>query len=331
MAKLRTDEHRSAQDGKIRVKFEKEKLDIRVSIIPIVEGEKIVMRLLSARSRQLSLEDLGLAGEDLVKLKKEYSKPYGMVLATGPTGAGKSTTLYAILKILNRREVNISTIEDPVEYDIEGINQIQVNAKTNLTFATGLRSILRQDPDVIMVGEIRDTETADMAINAAMTGHLVLSTLHTNDAPTALPRFLKMGIEPFLIASTVNIIIAQRLIRKTCSQCIVSEPTSSADLKKKFLPGLIDKHFGPNKKNIRLYHSKGCPVCGNTGYSGRIGIFEVLVVNEAIRDLIMKRANADEIREQAIKEGMKTMIEDGIKKALAGTTTIEEVLRATRE
>jgi len=331
LAKLRTDEHRAAQDGKIRVKFENEKVDVRISIVPIVEGEKIVMRLLSERNRQLGLEDLGLNGEDLVKLKKEYSKPYGMILATGPTGAGKSTTLYAILKILNRREVNISTIEDPVEYDIEGINQIQVNPKTNLTFANGLRSILRQDPDIIMVGEIRDEETADMAINSAMTGHLVLSTLHTNDAPTALPRFLEMNIEPFLIASTVNIIIAQRLMRKNCSQCIISEETSSEKLKDKFSPALIDKYFGPNKKNIRIYHGKGCPVCGGTGYSGRVGIFEVLAVTEAIRDLIMRRANADEIRKQAIKEGMRTMIEDGIKKVLAGVTTIEEVLRATRE
>jgi len=331
MAKLRTDEHRAAQDGKIRVKFGNNKLDIRISIVPIVEGEKSVMRLLSERSRQFSLEDLGLRGEDLVKLKKEYTKPYGMILATGPTGAGKSTTLYAILKILNRRAVNISTIEDPVEYDIEGINQIQVNPKAKLTFATGLRSILRQDPDVIMVGEIRDEETADMAINSAMTGHLVLSTLHTNDAPTALPRFLEMGIEPFLIASTVNIIIAQRLVRRNCSKCIVSEVVSSQELKKRFSPALIDKHFGPDKKSIRIYHGKGCPVCGNTGYSGRIGVFEVLSISEGVRDLIMRRANADEIREQAVKEGMRTMIEDGVKKVLSGTTTIEEVLRATRE
>jgi len=331
LAKLRTDEHRSAQDGKIRVKFEKDKLDIRVSIVPIVEGEKVVMRLLSERSRQFGLEDLGFSGPELIKLKSEYSKPYGMILATGPTGSGKTTTLYAILKILNRREVNISTIEDPVEYDVEGVNQIQVDSKTNLTFASGLRSILRQDPDIVMVGEIRDEETADIAVNAATTGHLVLSTLHTNDAPTALPRFLKMGIEPFLIASTVNIIIAQRLIRKNCPQCIVSEQTSLEQLKEKFSAGLIEKCFGSEKKNIRLYHGKGCELCGQTGYAGRIGIFEVLAVSESIRDLIIQRADTDTIREQAVKEGMKTMIEDGIKKALAGVTTIEEVLRATRE
>ena len=331
MAKLRTDEHRSAQDGKIRFKIEEENLDIRVSIVPIVEGEKVVLRLLSERSRQFSLEDLGVSSEDLVKLKKEYSKPYGMNLATGPTGSGKTTSLYAIIKILNRREVNISTIEDPVEYDIEGVNQIQVDPKTNLTFAAGLRSILRQDPNIIMVGEIRDQETADIAINSAMTGHLVLSTLHTNDAPTALPRFLEMNIEPFLIASTVNIIIAQRLVRKICSQCIVSEQVSLEQLKNKFESATVEKYFDPSKKEVRIYHGKGCPVCGQTGYAGRIGVFEVLVITEPVRELIMKRANADQIRQQAVKEGMKTMIEDGIRKVLAGVTTIEEVLRATRE
>jgi len=331
MAKLRTDEHRAAQDGKLRIKFNKEKLDVRISIVPIVEGEKVVMRLLSERSRQLSLEDLGMGNEELVKLKKQYTKPYGMVLATGPTGAGKSTTLYAIIKILNRREVNISTIEDPVEYDIESVNQIQVDPKAKLSFANGLRSILRQDPDIVMVGEIRDVETAEIAVNAAMTGHLVLSTLHTNDAPTALPRLLDMDIEPFLIASTVNIIIAQRLVRKNCSQCVVSNTVTSDQLKEKFSPAMIDKHFGADNKNIRLYHGKGCQVCGNTGYSGRIGVYEVMVISEEIRQLIMKRANSDEIRKQAVKEGMKTMIEDGIKKSLAGLTTIEEVLRATRE
>lgn len=332
LSKLRTDEHRSAQDGKIRVKFGSDKLDIRVSIIPIIEGEKTVLRLLSERNRQFSLEDLGFSSEDLVKLKKEISKPYGMILSTGPTGSGKTTSLYAILKILNRREVNISTIEDPVEYDMEGVNQIQVNPKTNLTFAAGLRSILRQDPNIIMVGEIRDQETADIAINAAMTGHLVLSTLHTNDAPTALPRFLKMGIEPFLVASTVNIIIAQRLIRKNCSSCVVSNETTVSQLKDKFSAELIEKYFGKDgNKKIRLYHGKGCKLCANTGYSGRLGVFEVLAVSEKIREMIMRRSDADEIRNQSVKEGMTTMIEDGIKKALSGLTTVEEVLRATRE
>ena len=331
LSKLRTDEHQAAQDGKFRFSLEDGKLDVRVSILPIVEGEKVVMRLLSEKSRQFSLEDLGMSGEDLLKVKREYSKPYGMILATGPTGCGKTTTLYAILKILNRREVNISTIEDPVEYDIEGVNQIQVNPRTNLTFAAGLKSILRQDPNIIMVGEIRDQETASIAVNAAMTGHLVLSTVHTNDAPTTLPRFLEMGLQPFLISSTVNLIVAQRLVRKNCSQCIASEQVSSDVLKEKFSQALINKYFGAQKKSVRIYHSRGCKVCGQTGYTGRVGIFEVLPLSEEIRKLIMKSANADEIRQQAVKEGMTTMIEDGIKKVLSGVTTLEEVLRATRE
>lgn len=329
VAKLRTDEHRSAQDGKMRAKIGKQKLDLRVSIVPIVEGEKVVLRLLSDHNRQLGLEDLGMNTEDLMKVKAEYSKPWGMLVATGPTGAGKSTTLYSILKILNKREVNISTIEDPVEYDIDDVNQIQVNSKTNLTFANGLRSILRQDPDIIMVGEIRDEETADIAVNASMTGHLVLTSLHTNDAPTALPRFLEMNLEPFLIASTVNLVMAQRLVRKNCDQCVVSEQVTKDDLKKKFSPAMIDKHFADDKK-IRIYHGKGCPVCSGTGYRGRLAIFEVMPISEPIRALIMRRANADEIRNQAVKEGMTTMVEDGIKKVLAGVTTLEEVLRATR-
>lgn len=331
MSKLRTDEHRSAQDGKLRLKLSGKKLDIRVSIVPIVEGEKVVMRLLSDKGGSLTLEDLGMGAEDLVKVKKEYTKPYGMVMTTGPTGSGKTTSLYAMLKVLNRREVNISTIEDPVEYDVEGINQIQVDPKTNLTFAKGLKSILRQDPDVIMVGEIRDEETAGIAINSAMTGHMVLTTLHTNDAPTALPRLTEMNIEPFLIASTVNLVMAQRLIRRNCTKCVVSENVSLTQLKQKFSSALIEKHFDPKKKTVRLFHGKGCAVCSGTGYSGRVGIFEVLAMSEKIRELIMRRANADEVRQQAQVEGMKTMVEDGIKKVLAGITTIEEVLRATRE
>lgn len=331
MAKLRTDEHRSSQDGKLRVKYGSRKIDIRISIIPIVEGEKVVMRLLSEKGGSLSLEDLGMNAEDLMKVKKEYTKPYGMILNTGPTGSGKTTSLYAMLRILNRREVNISTIEDPVEYDVEGINQIQVDPKTNLTFAKGLRAILRQDPDIIMVGEIRDEETADIAINSAMTGHLVLSTLHTNDAPTALPRLNEMNIEPFLIASTVNLVMAQRLVRRNCSQCIVSEQVTPNKLKEKFSTAVIDKHFDRGNKSIRIFHGKGCAVCSNTGYQGRIAIFEVMQVTETIRELIMRRANAEEVRKQAQSEGMSTMIEDGIKKVLAGMTTIEEVLRATRE
>lgn len=332
LSSLRTDEHRSAQDGRFQKKFEDEKVDIRVSIVPISEGEKVVMRLLSQGNRRFSLEDLGLGTRDLQIVQQTVKRPHGMILATGPTGSGKTTTLYAVVKLLNTRKVNISTIEDPVEYEIEGINQIQVDQTTNLTFAHGLRSILRQDPDIIMVGEIRDEETANIAINAAMTGHLVLSTLHTNDATTTLPRLLDMGIEPFLISSTINAAIGQRLVRKIHRSCIESYAPSPEDLK-----SLSSATASPEvkrmleKKNPRLYRGKGCDLCYGTGYEGRIGIFEVLEITEEIRRLIMRRANSEEIRAAAIAAGMTTMFHDGVHKALQGLTTIEEVLRVTNE
>lgn len=312
-----------------------DKLDIRVSIVPITEGEKVVMRLLSERSRQFSLEDLGLEADDLSKVGKAIEKPHGMILAVGPTGCGKTTTLYALLKILNKREINIMTIEDPVEYDIEGVNQIQVNPKTELTFAKGLRSIVRQDPDIILVGEVRDNETAGIAINSAMTGHLVLSTLHTNDAATSFVRLMDMGIEPFLIASTINVIAAQRLVRKICSKCRVSvevptsQPQSSSHLGG-LSPELIKKHFG-EKDTVRIYHGKGCPVCHQTGYSGRVGVFEVLEVDDEIQRAITSRADSNIIQNIAIKSGMTTMLEDGLRKVQRGITTIEEVMRVTKE
>jgi len=331
MSKLRTDEHRAAQDGRIEVDIKKEKLDLRVSVIPITEGEKIVMRLLSERTRRFSLEDLGFSKKDYEKVRAAANKPYGMILATGPTGSGKTTTLYSILKQLNRREINIATIEDPVEYDMEGVNQIQVNPRTNLTFAKGLRSIIRQDPDVIMVGEIRDIETAGIAVNAAMTGHLVLSTLHTNDAPTTLPRLLDMEVEPFLVASTVNVAIGQRLVRKICTRCIESYilKGSKLDTLKKEID--FEKLLGKKKITpLRLYQGKGCKYCNDSGYSGRIGIFEVMEISDNIKTMIMERKNSEEIKDQAIKEGMTTMISDGLQKALTGVTTIEEVLRVSR-
>ncbi|TSC76836.1 MAG: type IV pilus assembly protein PilB [Parcubacteria group bacterium Gr01-1014_31] len=330
LSKLRTDEHAAAQDGKFRFSVPEEQVDVRVSILPVTAGEKVVLRLLSSKQREFSLEDLGFGAGDLKKVKLAFNKPYGMILSTGPTGCGKTTTLYAILQILNSREINISTIEDPVEYEIAGVNQIQVNAKTNLTFAAGLRSILRQDPDVIMVGEIRDEEAAGIAVNAAMTGHLVLSTLHTNDAATSLPRLLDMQVEPFLISSTVNVIVAQRLVRRICSQCLVSYQAKRKELGATLSPALVTRHFG-NRASVRLYKGKGCQVCGGTGYHGRVGIFEVLEVTEAVRRLIMERANADIIKAEAVKEGMTTMLDDGLAKAVQGATTIEEVLRATRE
>lgn len=329
LSKLRTDEHLSPQDGKMRIDLYDENLDIRVSILPIAEGEKAVLRLLSSKSREFSLLDLGMNEHDLDKVTKAFHKSYGMVLSTGPTGSGKTTSIYAILKILNTRETNITTIEDPVEYRIKGVNQIQVNAKTNLTFANGLRSILRQDPNIIFVGEIRDSETAGIAVNAALTGHLVLSTIHTNDATTTLPRLIDMKVEPFLVASTVNIIIGQRLLRKICEMCKVSMNTMREQLVRLLSEEVIEKYFG-DKKEVRLYEGKGCKVCHTTGYSGRVGIFEVLEMSNKIRSLIVAKSDSDQIRKEAISEGMETMLDDGIQKAIKGVTTIQEVVRVTK-
>lgn len=340
MSRLPTDDHMSALDGKTKAEVEGDSLDIRVSIIPLTSGEKAVMRLLSERNRQFGLSDLGMNETDLEKVRNAFKKPYGMILPTGPTGAGKTTTMYAILKIINTREKNISTIEDPVEYAIDGINQIQVNAKANLTFASGLRSILRQDPDSIYIGEIRDEETAGIAINSALTGHLVMSTMHTNNAATALPRFIDMNIEPFLIASTINVIIGQRLVRKICGSCKVSvELTrtktgwSGKDVTESQLAALstpVLKEYFANKNTIRLYHGKGCSVCHSTGYQGRIGVFEVLEISPKIQRLIIERADSAAIMKQAVSEGMTTMQMDGLNKFAQGITTIEEVLRVTQ-
>jgi len=329
LSRLRTDEHLSPQDGKMRIKLAEENLDVRVSLVPIVEGEKAVLRLLSSRFRQFSLIDLGMNEKDLDKIHKAFSKSYGMVLSTGPTGSGKTTSIYSILKILNTREKNITTIEDPVEYRIKGVNQIQTNPKTNLTFASGLRSILRQDPNIVFVGEIRDTETAGIAVNAALTGHLVLSTLHTNDAATALPRLTDMQIEPFLVASTVNVIVGQRLLRKICEMCKASVATTEADLSKNIPSSMIKKYFG-DKKELQIYQGKGCKICHNTGYSGRVGIYEVLQITKGVRELIVKKNDSDVIAKAAVEEGMTTMFEDGIQKVVKGLTTIEEVMRVTK-
>jgi type IV pilus assembly protein PilB len=329
MAKLRTDEHQVPQDGKIEFAIENEPLDIRVSIVPIRRGETIVMRLLSEHNKQISLESLGFSRADFEKVTAAYQKPYGMILSTGPTGSGKTTSMYAVLKLLNNRGVNIMTIEDPIEYDIEGVNQIQVNTKTDLTFANGLRSILRQDPNIILVGEIRDEETADIATNAAMTGHLVLSTLHTNDAATAIPRLLDMKIEPFLVSSTVNVIIGQRLIRKIHSMCRVSEETPIEKLKKSLDTKLIEKIFGV-QDTILLYRGKGCELCHNSGYDGRIGIYEVMEMNDEIKEAIVGKKDATEIQKLAIKNGMSTMLEDGLGKVKKGESTVEELLRVTK-
>ncbi|MBI3627124.1 type II/IV secretion system protein [Candidatus Uhrbacteria bacterium] len=331
LSELRTDDHFSAQDGKFRMDLDDDKLDVRVSVVPITGGEKVVMRLLSEKVRQFSLEDLGLSPDQMKVLNEAIDKPHGMILATGPTGSGKTTTLYALLKVLNHRDINIATIEDPVEYEIEGVNQIQVNVRTNLTYAMGLKSILRQDPDVIMVGEVRDNETAGMCINAALTGHLVLSSLHTNDAATTLPRLLDMSVEPFLIGSTVNIVIAQRLVRKICTGCISSFTMEGEDLEKYKKKLGLERILNKKLDKLRLYQGKGCPVCSNKGFRGRTGIYELLVVDDAVRQLITSRANASQIKEQALKNGMVPMIVDGINKAMLGLTTFEEVLRVAME
>lgn len=329
LSRLRTDEHLAPQDGKMRIKLDEENLDLRISILPIVEGEKVVMRLLASHFRQFSLIDLGMTEIDLKKVTHAISKSYGMVLSTGPTGSGKTTSIYALIKILNTREKNITTIEDPVEYRIKGVNQIQVNAKTNLTFASGLRSILRQDPNVVFVGEIRDGETAGIAVNAALTGHLVLSTLHTNDAATTLPRLIDMSVEPFLVASTVNVIIAQRLIRKICEMCKASYVVEANSLLQNIPQEILLKHFG-QVTEFTLYEGKGCKVCHGTGYSGRVGLFEVLEVSKSVKKLITEKADSDVILHEAIKEGMTTMLDDGISKISKGVTTLSEVLRVTK-
>ncbi len=332
LSSLRTDEHYSAQDGKMRIDVGVEKLDIRVSIIPIVEGEKVVMRLLSTKSKQLTLTDLGMSEANLATVKHAYTRSYGMILSTGPTGSGKTTSIYSMLLQINTREKNLTSIEDPVEYRIAGANQVQVNAKTNLTFANGLRSLLRQDPNIILVGEIRDNETAGIAVNAALTGHLVFSTLHTNDAATAIPRLIDMKVEPFLVASTVNIIIAQRLVRKICDVCRVSHTITLEELSKDLSKEMITKHYTPLGKDgeIRMYKGKGCKACHNTGYQGRLGIYEVLEVTKPIRELVAKHADADVILQEAIRGGMTTMQDDGLQKVAQGLTTLEEILRVTK-
>lgn len=322
-ANMHIDEHFAAQDGAIRYDTGNGTMDIRVSIVPVVDGEKIVLRLLSEYVRTLTLTDLGFSEKNREMLERASHKPFGMILTTGPTGSGKSTTLYALLKLRNHPDVNISTIEDPVEYKVPGINHIQVNTETNLTFANGLRALMRQDPNVILVGEIRDGETASIAVNAALTGHLLFSTLHANDAVTSVPRMLEMGVEPFLLASTLEVVIAQRLVRKICPHCRYSYTVSAADVPKLF-PGAA-KHFG--KGSQLLYKGKGCESCGGIGYSGRIAIHELLVVTPGVEALIIRSASSAEIQVAARKDGMQSLFEDGFEKVKTGVTTMEELLR----
>lgn len=327
-SKLRTDEHFAPQDGRIRFIFDGKKVDTRISILPTTHGEKIVIRLLTSEGNAFDLENLGIVGRELQVIKESYHKPYGMILAVGPTGSGKTTTLYSILKLLNSREVNITTVEDPVEYDIPGVNHVQINNKADLTFANGLRAILRQDPNIIMIGEIRDSETARIAINAAMTGHLVLSTLHTNDSVTTIPRLSDMGVEPFLLASTLNVVIAQRLSRKLCEKCKEKYVLKEKEIEEiKILRPDIAALLNPD---VEIYKEKGCDVCSNTGFKGRIGLYEVLEIKESIRRIITeKNSNADDVFDAARKDGLMLIVEDGVKKLLQGILSISELIRVT--
>lgn len=335
LSNLKIDEARIPQDGRFSSSLDGNEIDFRVSTFPTVSGEKVVMRLLDKSAGLRSLEEIGVVGRGFDKLVEGLAKPYGMTLVTGPTGAGKSTTLYASLTRLNNVGVNIVTLEDPVEYHIDGINQSQINPTVGYTFASGLRSILRQDPDIVMVGEIRDQETAEMAVNAALTGHIVLSTLHTNNAAGALPRLVDMNVEPFLISSSVNTIVAQRLARKICASCKAETTLTTVEQKQieeiiSTMPKATKAELKP-LKDYTLMKGTGCDVCNNSGYKGRIGIFEVLPMTDAIKDLLMNQGSGDDIQDKAVEEGMMTMLQDGVLKVLGGVTTFSEVLLRAKE
>lgn len=322
MSNLNIAENRLPQDGRIQVKVSGKEIDIRVSVFPTQFGERIVLRLLNKSDMSFDLNSIGFSNEALEKFNSLIDITHGIILVTGPTGSGKSTTLYGVLSRLNTDDVNILTVEDPIEYQIQGIGQMQIKPKIGLTFSTGLRSILRQDPDIVMIGEIRDTETAEIAVQAALTGHRVFSTLHTNDAASGVTRLVDMGVEPYLISSSVNAFLAQRLVRKICPHCITNYKPSTEELSR----GGITKSI-LNKGH--LSKGKGCEKCLNTGYSGRLGIFELMPVTDSIRKLIMSGADASTLKEQAIKEGMKTLLQDGVDKVIKGLTTLEEILRVS--
>lgn len=330
LSEMKIDEKRVPQDGRFNYKNTEEEIDLRVSTLPTVNGEKIVMRLLRKSGGMPSLGELGLDGIQLKRFEDGIDRSYGIVLVTGPTGSGKTTTLYSVLSRLNTKSVNIVTLEDPVEYQVEGINQVQINSKAGLTFATGLKSFLRQDPNIILVGEIRDKETTQLAIQAALTGHLVFSTLHTNDAATAIPRLTDLGGEPFLIASVLSIAMAQRIIRRVCETCkeIYEPPIEIQNSVREVLGPLLPKEYQTDRP-IQLARGKKCEDCNNSGYKGRVGIYEILKTSSAINDLILKERPSQEIVAQAQKEGMVLMKQDGFLKALRGETSLEEVMRVT--
>lgn len=327
LSNLKIDEHRLPQDGRFKTATEEQKVAFRVSILPVYDGEKIVLRLLNESAQVLSLEQLGLQKGALEILERNIRKPHGMILVTGPTGSGKTTTLYTILNVLNTPEVNISTVEDPIEYRMPRINQTQVSPKIGLTFAGGLRALLRQDPNIIMVGEIRDVDTAGIAVNTALTGHLVLSSLHTNDAATTLPRLLDMKVESYLIASTVNVAIGQRLVRKICEHCRVEKSLTLTE--RSSLSEVIPAELLAKRNAFSI--GQGCEACNQTGYRGRVGIHEVMVMDPAIREAILKKMSASEIHRIAVAHGMTTMVQDGFDKAARGLTTMEEILRMLHE
>lgn len=321
-ASLRIDEHRATQDGAIRFSTKRENVDVRLSIIPVVDGEKAVLRILAHNISGLSMENVGFSKEDQKKFENAIRKPFGMIIISGPTGSGKTTTLYSLIRKINNPEINITTIEDPVEYIIDDANQIQVKSETGITFAKGLRSIVRQDPDVILVGEIRDRETAEIAVNAALTGHLLFSTFHANNAATTFLRLADMGIEKFLLASTVEMVAAQRLLRRLCEKCRSSQAVNDEYLSK------FPADFRPYLKSIpTVYIGKGCPACNGTGYKGRIAAFEIIHVTPEIQDLILKNSTAGEIWNLAKEQGSKSLFEDACEKAKLGTTSFEEVFR----
>ena len=336
MANLKIDEKRKPQDGRFRITNNNKKIDFRVSTLPVIEGEKIVMRILDKDEGVGSVEKLGLFGTALANTQKALEETYGMILFTGPTGSGKSTTLYALLKILNSEERNIVTLEDPIEYYIEGLNQSQIKPEIGYTFANGLRTILRQDPNVIMVGEIRDAETAELAVHAALTGHLMFSTLHTNTAVGAIPRMIDMGIEPFLLSSSLRLVVAQRLVRKICEDCKEEKPVPELVRQKiaaevnRVPQGELKKYGLDIEKGIMFYHGKGCDKCNGTGLRGRIAVFEAVPINDKIKDIMIEhKGNEEMIVNERNAMGVLTMKQDGLLKILKGITTIEEVERVT--
>ncbi|MFA5421127.1 MAG: GspE/PulE family protein [Patescibacteria group bacterium] len=320
---LRIDEHNSTQDGSMKHKLDDKEVDLRISILPVVYGEKIVIRILAKYVKGFDLQDIGLSSEDVVSVKREIKRPFGMILTAGPTGSGKTTTLYSVLKLLNNPRVNITTLEDPIEYRMSGVNQTQVNSSTNLTFSKGLRSIVRQDPDIIMVGEIRDQETAEIAVNSALTGHLLFSTFHANDASTTVARLIDMGIEPFLLASTLRMVLSQRLVRRLCEKCRYSVSVSKKDLES-YHEGVAN-YF--EKEKTTIYKSHGCESCGFTGYKGRIAIFEIIVNTPEMQDLILTKPSAKQVWELAEKQGAKSLFGDGVLKVESGVTSLEDLLR----